>query len=347
MKKSYFMMAAAATIFAACSETDLVNPVYEAQNEIGFDNHVGKTTRAEITNEAALAREGGFVVWGYKTATAGLTWDGTKTITTIFNGVNVYGADGNWTYANKKYWDKTSTYNFYAVAPFSPASGAYSVTDAATGFVTITGVKSALASDSDDFMVDRNGAPNVNGDYTGSHPEVNFDFNHIMAKVSLQLQCGGINAGDQITVTSITMTGWNSNNGVFVQTLNATPTTTDNISEWSTTPAGTAGSAAFTGSYVLTPATDGGTAPIVPVNSYIMVPQTVAELTFTLNYTITYADATTENFLAHTGKLTAQTWGTDTHTTYTIIVGPAPIEFEVNTVNGFRDADDNPELPID
>lgn len=343
MKKSYFMMAAAATIFAACSETDLVNPVYETEQEIGFDNHVGKSTRAEITNEAALAREGGFVVWGYKTATAGLTWDGTKTITTIFNGVNVYGADGNWTYANKKYWDKTSTYNFYAVAPFSPASGAYSISGAADGLITITGAQSALAADSDDFLIDRNGAKGISGD--APHAKVGFDFNHVMAKVSLQLQCGGINAGDKITVTSITMTGWNSNNGTFTQKFNETPTLGD-ISEWEMTN-GTAGSATFTGSYELTPATDGGTAPIVPVNSYIMVPQTVAELTFTLNYTITYADATTENFLAHTGKLTAQTWGTDTHTTYKIIVGPAPIEFEVNTVAGFRNADANPELPID
>lgn len=340
------MMAAAATMFAACTQSDFVNEVPETPQAIGFENHVGKSTRAEITNEATLSAEGGFVVWGYKTATEGLTWDGTKTITTIFNGVNVYGEDGDWTYANKKYWDKVSTYNFYAVAPFSPASGTYSVTNAATGFVTITGVKSALASESDDFMVDRNGAKNVNGNYTGLHAKVEFDFRHIMSKVSLQLQCGGINEDDKITVTSITMTGWNSNDGVFIQTKDETPTLGD-ISEWSTTPAGDAGSATFTGSYVLTPATGGGTAPIVPVNSYIMVPQTVEELTFTLNYTITYKGGGTEDFLAHTGKLADQTWGTDTHTTYKIIVGPAPIEFEVNTVAGFRDAAANPELPID
>ena len=339
------MMAAAATMFAACTQSDFVNLVPETEQAIGFENHVGKSTRAEITDEAALSTEGGFVVWGYKTATEGLTWADLSKITTIFNGVNVYGTDGNWTYANKKYWDKASTYNFYAVAPFSPASGTYSVTNAATGYVTITDVKSALASESDDFMVDRTGARNVDGNYTGSHDKVNFDFNHIMSKVSLQLQCGGINAGDKITVTSITMTGWNSNNGTFTQKYDATPTLGD-ILEWKMTD-GTAGSATFTGSYVLTPAIGGGTAPIVPVDAYIMVPQTVAELTFTLNYTITYADASTENFLAHTGKLTAQTWGTDTHTTYKIIVGPAPIEFEVNTVAGFRDAAANPELPID
>lgn len=340
------MMAAAATMFAACTQTDFVNEVPETEQAIGFDNHVAKSTRAEITNEAALSTEGGFVVWGWKTPTATpLDWTAAKA-TQIFNAQTVSGGDGAWTYSPKKYWDKMSTYNFYAVAPVSPSSGAYSVANAATGFVTITGVKSARAAESDDFLIDRNGAKEVNGNYTGTHDKVNFDFNHIMSKVTLQLQCGGINAGDKITVTSLTMTGWNSNNGTFIQTLDATPTTTDNISEWSTTPAGTAGNAQFTGSYELTPASAGGTAPIVAVDSYIMVPQTVTELTFTLNYTITYADSSTEDFLAHSGKLTAQTWGTDTHTTYTIIVGPAPIEFEVNSVNGFKTTPLG-DLPID
>lgn len=337
------MVAAATAMLAACTQTDFVNEVPEAPQTIGFENYVGKSTRAEITDEAALSTEGGFVVWGYKTATEGLTWDGTKTITTIFNAVNVYGEDENWTYANKKYWDKASTYNFYAVAPYDPESGIYSVTDAATGFVTITGVQSALASGSDDFMVDRDGAKDVSGNYTDIHEKVNFQFNHIMAKVSLELACGGINTGDQITVTSLTMTGWNNNNGKFVQSLTTTPNVTNDISEWSETAPGTNGSATFTGSYVLTPTGDN-----VTVGSYIMVPQTVANLTFTLNYTITYAGGGTEDFNAHSGKLTAQTWGTDSHTTYTITVGPAPIEFEVESVAGFTNGvTPNPEVSIE
>ncbi len=337
------MMAAAATMFAACTQSDFVNLVPETPQAIGFENHVGKSTRAEIINEGVLSNEGGFVVWGYKTATEDLIWDGTNPITQIFDAVNVYGEDGNWTYANKKYWDKASTYNFYAVAPYDPESGTYSVTNAATGFVTITGVESARANDSDDFLVARNGAKNVPGNYTDTHEKVNFQFNHIMAKVSLELACGGINTGDKITVTSLTMTGWNNNDGKFVQSLTTTPDVTHNISEWSETAPGTNGSATFTGSYELTPSGDN-----VTVGSYIMVPQTVANLTFTLNYTITYAGGGTEDFNAHSGKLTAQTWGTDSHTTYTITVGPAPIEFEVESVAGFTNGvTPNPEVSIE
>ena len=350
-------MAAAATIFAACSETDLVNPVYEAQNEIGFENHVGKTTRAEITSEAALAKEGGFVVWGWKTPTAEtLDW---STTTQIFNEVNVYDASTElgekgdatvWTYANKKYWDKTSTYNFYAAAPVDPEHGAYSCTDAATGMITITGVQSALAADSDDFLIDRDGVTEVDGD--GTHEKVGFEFNHVMAKVTLKLVCGALNEGDKITVTKLTMTGWDNGIGKFVQEFNETPEATDNIDEW-TIDGDTEFKAEYTGSFEL--GAD-ATAETCVLTSYIMVPQAIAASTlkFTVDFTITYGAGGSENFIGHEGTLaTAQTWGTDTHTTYTIKVGPQPIEFDVTSVNGFTNkypGTDNPnagDLPIE
>ena len=357
MKKSYLLMAAAATIFAACSETDLVNPVYEAQNEIGFENHVGKTTRAEITDEAALAAEGGFVVWGWKTPTANIAW---ASATNIFNGVNVFaqtvsGDATVWTYTNKKYWDKTSTYNFYAVAPYSPTSGAYSISGAADGLITITGAQSALASVSDDFLIDRDGATGINGatvNTEGKHNKVGFDFNHVMAKVTLKLLSGDINEGDVITVTKLTMSGWNSNNGTFVQKSDYTASTT-NHSEWTITDK-TVGSVTFekTGGYTLNETT-----AVAVEDSYIMVPQTIAASTlkFTVDFTITYKDDdddpennVTEEFIGHEGTLaTAQIWGTDTHTTYTIKVGPQPIEFDVTSVKGFTNTVTPGDLPIE
>lgn len=357
MKKSYFMMAAAATIFAACSETDFVNPVPETEQEIGFDNHVGKSTRAEITDEAALAKEGGFVVWGWKTPTSNKAW---ASATQIFNEVNVYDASTElgekgdatvWTYDNKKYWDKTSTYNFYAVAPYNPSSGAeYSCTDPATGLITITGAKSALATASDDFLIDRDGVKDVSGD--APHAKVGFDFNHVMAKVTLQLLSGDINEGDVITVTKLTMSGWNSNNGTFVQNSGYVASTT-NHSEWTLTD-GTAGTVTFSkdGGYTLNETT-----AVAVENSYIMVPQTIAASTlkFTVDFTITYKDDdanpennVTEEFVGHEGTLaTAQTWGTDTHTTYTIKVGPQPIEFDVTSVKGFTTPVTPGDLPIE
>ena len=327
MKKSYLMMAAAATMFAACTQTDFVNEVPETEQAIGFDNYVAKSTRAEITDEAALSTEGGFVVWGWKTpTTTPLDWTAAKA-TQIFNKQVVSGGDGAWTYSPTKYWDKNSTYNFYAAAPANPTSGTYACTDAANGMITITGVKSGLAKavGTEDFLIDRDGAKSVSGYHTGNHAKVELEFNHVMAKVSIQLKR---NVTENITVNSITMSGWNSNEGKFVQTLTVTPGV-DNISEWSMTT-GTAGTVTFNQGYALT--TD---AAVAVEDSYIMVPQTVGTLTFTLDYTITYTDGVVENFKSQTGTLTAQTWGTDTHTTYTIKVGPEPIEFEVNSVAGF------------
>lgn len=337
-------MAAAATIFAACSETDFVNPVPETEQEIGFENHVGKTTRAEITSEAALADEGGFVVWGWKTPTANKAW---ASATPIFEGVNVFAQTENgdatvWTYTNKKYWDKTSTYNFYAVAPFNPTSGTYSISGAADGLITITGAQSALAADSDDFLIDRDGAKGISGD--APHAKVGFDFNHVMAKVTLKLLSSDINEGDVITVTKLTMSGWNSNEGKFVQDA-AYAASTTNISEWTLTD-GTDGTVTFNkgGGYTLNETT-----AVAVEDSYIMVPQTIAASTlkFTVDFTITYKAGGSENFVGHEGTLAeAQTWGTDTHTTYTIKVGPQPIEFDVTSVKGFTTPSTG-ELPIE
>ena len=351
MKKSYFMMAAAATIFAACTQTDLVNPVPETEQEIGFDNHVGKSTRAEIVDEYALAAEGGFVVWGWKTPTAApLDWSA-DAITQIFNKVNVFasaidgeaGANTTWTYTNKKYWDKTSTYNFYAVAPYNPTSGEYSISDAENGLITITGAQSALASVSDDFLIDRDGAKGISG--AAPHAKVGFDFNHVMAKVTLKLLSGDINEGDVITVTKLTMSGWNSNNGTFVQKSDYAASTA-NHSEWTLTD-GTAGTVTFSkeGGYTLNETT-----AVAVEDSYIMVPQAIAASTlkFTVDFTITYKAGGSENFVGHEGTLaTAQTWGTDTHTAYTIKVGPQPIEFDVTSVKRFTNPVTPGELPIE
>ena len=356
MKKSYLMMAAAATMFAACTQADFVNPVPETEQEIGFENHVGKTTRAEIVDEYALAAEGGFVVWGYKTPTANKAWG---SATTIFDGVNVFasevagvaGAATTWTYTNKKYWDKTSTYNFYAVAPYNPTSGEYSISGAEAGLITITGAQSALASVSDDFLIDRsNGAKGVDGaavNTEGKHNAVGFNFNHVMAKVTLQLLSNDINEGDVITVKKLTMSGWNSNKGTFAQDALYEASTT-NIDEWTlaTDILATAGTVTFNkdGGYTLNETT-----AVAVEDSYIMVPQTIAASTlkFTVDFTITYGAGGSEEFIGHEGTLAeVQTWGTDTHTTYTIKVGPQPIEFDVISVAGFTNPASG-NLPIE
>lgn len=117
------MMAAAATMLAACSQTDFVNEVPEsAPQAIGFETVMKKTTRAGETAENSTApyswllsdHHESFSVWGHK-----LVGDES---TQVFNGVTVSRNVNSWTYitedVNPVYWDKAaSQYDFYAVAP--------------------------------------------------------------------------------------------------------------------------------------------------------------------------------------------------------------------------------------
>lgn len=328
MKKNYFMIAAAATMFAACAETDLVNDVNvaTAPQAIGFETFANKATRAEITDVTGLQGVG-FQVWGYKAATAE-TMDWTNQYT-VFDNVAVSYTDGAWGYEDKQYWDRTSTYKFYAAAPNTPDGVTYSI-DAETGMITIDGAASAISTSSNDYLIDRDGELNVDGDYKGtSHDAVDFDFHHIMSKISFKLKAA---VPETIKVTNLTMTGWNAGAGKFVQTSNATPTSANDDDEWSIATAAD-GNITLVGTGAtdaeITLNADMATVSEV-TDKYIMVPQTIAAegLTFTIDFEIEG-----EKFVAQVGKLAAeQIWGTDAHITYTISVGPDVIDFNVTKV---------------
>ena len=353
MKKSYLMIAAAAAMFAACSSNDTFKEVDVQEAPIAFEQALNKTTRATIASEANLASEGGFIVYGYKTPTAAtLDWTSYQT---IFNNENVKSTNSGstWTYDNLRFWDKTSTYNFFAIAPYSPSAGTYSLVEntapSALKF-KITGATSAISTSSDDFLIDRDGALGVDGDYTGTHAVVGIDFHHIMAKVQFALK--STLASGTVTVTRLVMTGWNSGAGTFTQTLTATPTELV-CTEWTIPTAGT-GSATLVGSGATQSSialTCSASATATDVTDwYIMVPQNIAAstLTFTVDYTYANAAGTySETFTDQVATLTAaQVWGTDSHTTYTLDIKPAAIEFDVTSICGF-DVDGGQATPIE
>jgi len=342
MKKNLFFVALAAVALVSCSSEDVVDEIVENEVAINFEGLTNKSTRAEITSPKDLATEGGFVVYGYKAKTQE-TMNWATGAYTVFDGVNIYaktGEDGayidgdqtDWTYASKKYWDKNATYCFYAVAPFGPTSGAtYGVTDVANNarMITITGATSGLASASDDHLIDRDGVKNRPGTTTTN---VDFEFHHVMAKIDFKLvKASGVTG--VLKVKNITMTGWNGAKGNFVQSTTTNPTTLDK-SEWTLQTGSSEYPAA--GNVVVLNSTDGETVTTVNTyntNTYIMVPQEIADgaLTFTIDYTID-----DEPFNAHVGTVSGvQTWGTDSHTTYTLTIGPATIEFDVKSVCGF------------
>ncbi len=333
MKKSIIFLSVAA-MFAACSNNDLKNDIEEIETPIDFLGYTQNSTKAEITNEKALAISGGFAVYGYKYKT-GLAWTNWESTTgnVIFKNVNVKTtaaagdaetkADYVWTYDNKKYWDKTAAYKFYAIAPYE-ATPNYSLSE--DGKFTILNVASGLASASKDYVIDR-----VVNDVaaTATHDKVAFDFHHIMAKVDFMLKMSdGMDDEDVVKVTSVKMSGWDNATGTFTQTKTDGTWTSLDCSEWAL---GT--SVAGDVECVTAETTLSKTAAATNTNTFIMVPQSFAAdvLTFTIDYTVN-----DEPFTAQVGKIgSTQTWGTDSHVTYTLTVGPQAIEFDVTSVCDF------------
>ena len=214
MKKSLFIIATTALVIS-CASNDVKNDIIESNVEIGFAAETYKATRAEITSNANLATAGGFVVWGYK-AKNQATMDWTVEPYTVFDGVNVYVKDGqdgayisgtetDWTYATKKYWDKGASYCFYAVAP---NGGSYSIAGATNNVkrITITGAAygDASAAATKDYLISRAGVIDRKGT---NQANVDFIFNHTMAKVDFLLKKGD-NVAGEVKVQSIDMTGW-------------------------------------------------------------------------------------------------------------------------------------------
>lgn len=120
MKKSYLMMAAAATMLAACTQTDFVNEVpTEAPKAIKFDGgFVNKTTRSEnntteYSNNFSDFHEN-FSVWGYKKIQSNYVqvFDEKEVV------VEKTAGGESFTYDGLVAWDNAaSAYYFYAAAP--------------------------------------------------------------------------------------------------------------------------------------------------------------------------------------------------------------------------------------
>ncbi len=297
-------MAAAATMFAACSQTDFVNEAAvvesNASQTIGFEGFAGKSTRTEIADLTAL-RGVGFNVWGYT---------GTAAEDVVFNGDNVDWSieETKWSYVDGntalKPWEAGKTYLFGAIAPKTAAG---SLSNA--GVYTINNAKSGLATDVDvtDYLVAE----------TQSIPSsaarlVTLDFKHIMSKVSVT-----VTGSADVTVNKIEMKGWKTGAGTF--TSNATPT-------WAIAGDGTADYTdvynAGAGVYnATTTATDGAA-------SFLIVPQT-ATLTFQLTYKVGALDYVKEVEVA------SQVLAQNTHTTFNFTVGAAYIQFDATMTTGW------------
>ena len=340
MKKNYFMLAAATMMFAACAETDLLNEVNmeEAPKAIEFETFAQKATRAEITN--STLQTVGFQVWGYKyPSNATIVWEDVytevidettgetkldsegKPVTEVTTPANIYPvfeevavtySNSTWGYTDKQYWDQASNYKFYAIAP-QKSKDFYGFSK---GKFTVSNVESKKATESDDYVI----AAEVTK-VGKNKEEVEFTFSHIMSKLSFILKAG---VDETISVTSLTMSGWNSGKGTFTEG--------NEDGEWKITTTANDGCPIIdTGNNTNAAAITKSSSSVVGYE-YIMVPQAIAKETLKFNITYTIDG---ETFTQEALVETAQTWAKNTHYTYTITISPAAIEFGVQAVNGW------------
>lgn len=113
MKKSFFYLAAGLMAISACTSEKVLDEGVNG-NAIGFQNVVGKQTKAEGDKngqEVTTDNISQFGVFGYYT-TQNITDHGIL----VFNNEQVTKdkETGKWEYANTRYWVPGATYNFYA-----------------------------------------------------------------------------------------------------------------------------------------------------------------------------------------------------------------------------------------
>lgn len=212
MKKSYFLMATAAALFAACAETDFVNEatVQDAPKAIGFETFSNKATRHSIlstmnTYHLSFGVYGyndvdGLFMENYKVAYADSKWG--------YNGVEG-GTDGT-TVQEMKYWNKKTSYDFYAYAPYDEdvtiTAGKFTIPEGNYAAeqnlqqTFSTGLNNGVFTADVDWML---AAPK--NDYAHSNgATVPLSFSHMLSKLIVEVKTTG---DEDVEIQALSITG--------------------------------------------------------------------------------------------------------------------------------------------
>lgn len=108
MKKFiYFLAVGCALALSACTSEEVVQESARQANAIGFQQIVGKETRALTSGEGGNFNK--FYVFGYYTQPTA-----PNNPVSVFDGDEVTLSEGAWGYTNTRYWVPGATYRFYA-----------------------------------------------------------------------------------------------------------------------------------------------------------------------------------------------------------------------------------------
>ena len=193
------------TLLAACSTNDEIQAPQQEMSSIDFATYAPTMTRAaensssEAKNELS-AHHTTFKVWGNKTVGA--------TSTYVFNGQEVSYNDSKWTYDPVRYWDKTASYNFYAVAPAN-INWSFSDEKFSLSNFTLQGTSLPVSSNlepetsfKDVTDVDLMLAHDIENYYQYGTP-VALEFDHILSRFNIGVTANATTAGHTITVDEV------------------------------------------------------------------------------------------------------------------------------------------------
>ena len=187
MKKLFVALLAVAGL-TACFNEEVVR--VQDPTAISFEaNWVENATRADVAVDPSTTTESltGFNVWGFMNEVEGK----------VFEGEEVTGSKGNFTYTNTAYWIPGNTYYFAALAPIG---GNWTLNTEAANKLGAGIVNFLNADGTEDLLYAANveAAPEL-----GTAKTVKFTFSHLLSKVKFTFTNGFTNPNMYIDVKNV------------------------------------------------------------------------------------------------------------------------------------------------
>lgn len=296
MKKSLLFCGVAALAFASCTQSEVLD--VNENRAIGFDNFVGKPTRAGETTSETI--KDGFGVYG-----------GNQDTKDLFPDVMVY-YDGTWKYDNTKYWVPNKTYKFAAYAPqvkdiIKPT---WSYDDNKLTFVI-----TCDATNQNDLVYGVATPVSVPSDLSSwTNSPVSFTMKHLLSKLNFEVKAGDIESDATLAVSEVSVKAEIFTTGTYNDA-------------WSTA---NALEVTFTGTDVASITTSGKD----NIGTFYVIPQTLTgNVTVKFKVTLTSGGVQIGNTTELTATISSPTWNEDYVYTYVAtvnqenITGGKPIQF--------------------
>ncbi len=193
MKKLFVSLLAVAALAACTNEQTLVQRGNAPMEFAGA--FVDNATRANVAADPSTTTNSltGFDVWAFMDEPAGI----------VFEGEDVTGEKGNFSYVNTQYWVPEHVYYFAALAPMNSANWTLSTAEASVdgaGVVTFTNVDGT-----EDLLYAATSKSTVGMELGADMDAVKFQFNHLLSKVKFSFTNTFTNDNAYIDVKNVKM----------------------------------------------------------------------------------------------------------------------------------------------